>query len=73
MIGYDLLLAILLALVAWALVRLARVIEAHRQELERQGIWLSEALQQHTRVLENYTRLVHTVTSGEMAREEMDA
>ena len=71
MISYDLLLACLLALVAWALVRLARVVEAHRRQLERQGYGLREAIENHTRALENYTHMVQTMTAS-LPREEID-
>ena len=69
MIGYDLLLAVVLALIAWALVRLARVIEEHRRELERQGYGLREAIEHHALVLENYTRTVQTIRT-ELSLEE---
>ena len=72
MISYDLLLAFILALVAWALVRLARVVEAHRREIERQGYGLREAIEHHVRVLENYTLAVHSITAG-LSLEDTDA
>ena len=72
MISYDILLVCILTLVVWVRVRLARVVEAHQRQLERQGRRLSEAIEDYTRVLEHYTRTVHTITTG-MSPEEIDA
>ena len=72
MINYDILLTFILALVAWALVRLARVVEAHRREVERQGYGLREAIEHHARVLESYTLAVHSITAG-LSSEDRDA
>lgn len=64
MLPYDLLLAFVLALLAWAGIRLTRAVEAHRQTLAVQGTALRRALDDHTRVLEDYTQTVRTAMHG---------